>query len=96
MDCVVAGMTMATTRYLFGDDFTVSDYEMVGASSMNTLSLSIASEVNRTIEEWGCLIPAFEVSSESPTTIGLGDTFVGGFLLRLSKEIAQSIVESGK
>ena len=36
------------------------------------------------IEKCGCIcIPSYDVHTEKPTTIGLGDTFVGGFVLGL-------------
>ena len=96
VDCMISGMTMATTRYIHGDNFTVSEFEAVGASPKNILSLSIESEVNRQIAGWGCLLPAFEVTCESPTTIGLGDTFVGGFLLELAEIMEHSLKKVGQ
>jgi hypothetical protein len=35
-----------------------------------------------------CCVPAHVLVSETPTTVGLGDTFVGGFVAAL-REIAQ-------
>lgn len=96
VNCMISGMTMATTRYIHGDHFTVSDFEAVGASPKNVLSLSIENEVNLQIGGSGCLLPAFEVTCESPTTIGLGDTFVGGFLLELAKVMEHSLKKVGQ
>ncbi len=95
VSCAISGMTMATTRYIYGDNFTVANFQEVGASPRNQLISKIESEVNRQISDWGCLLPAFEVNCDSPTTIGLGDTFVGGFLLELSEILANNDVKAG-
>ena len=94
-DCAVSGMTMATTRYIYGDNITPTNFEDVAASPRNELISRIQSEVNDQISEWGCLLPAYEVDCPTPTTIGLGDTFVGGFILELSKLLANNDVKVG-
>ncbi len=82
-----SGMAMATTRYVYGDAFTVENFASTKALPRNIGALSIASVVNDRLGQTGLLVPAFEVECASPTTIGLGDSFVGGFLLELSTKL---------
>lgn len=83
VDSLLSGITMATTRYIFGDDFTVEDFVSTGQLSKNQRSLEMADSINNQLANFGHFIPAFNAVCESPTTIGLGDSFVGGFILGL-------------
>jgi ADP-dependent phosphofructokinase/glucokinase len=86
-DCVNSGIIMATTRYIYGDNFTKENFEATKLLPRNPTSSILAGQINNKISNFGLIIPAFEVSCTTPTTIGLGDSFVGGFLLELSKNI---------
>lgn len=86
--CVISGMVMATTRYVYGDGFTAQNFEATRTLPRNSVSLSLVEKINKEIGIAGTFIPAFEVNCATPTTIGLGDSFVGGFLLELSRNIA--------
>jgi ADP-dependent phosphofructokinase/glucokinase len=81
------GITMASTRYLHGDDFTVEDYAATGAREPGPLGARFAAEVEAVAGsaagELACE-PAYALDVPRPTTIGLGDTFVGGFLAALA------------
>ena len=88
-ECVDSGMAMATSRYIYGDDFTVKDYSNVCDLPRNPKSLQLSLAVNNGLSKVGQLLPAFEINCESPTTIGLGDSFVGGFLLELLKVLQE-------
>jgi ADP-dependent phosphofructokinase/glucokinase len=85
-ECVVSGMIMATTRYIYGDAFSIEDFESTKTLPRNADSLTLAKAVNRELGNSGVFIPAYEVNCLTPTTIGLGDSFVGGFLLELSHD----------
>ena len=86
-ECVVSGMVMATTRYIHGDAFSIENFESTRTLQRNVESLILAKAINRELADSGVFIPAYEVNSLTPTTIGLGDSFVGGFLLELSRNI---------
>ena len=78
---------MATTRYIHGDAFSIENFESTRTLQRNVESLILAKAINRELADSGVFIPAYEVNSLTPTTIGLGDSFVGGFLLELSRNI---------
>lgn len=74
------GITMATTRFRYGDDFSDIEYleteklpeESEGADFVLALQGLAGDNV--------CCLPSVEVKESKVTTIGLGDAFVGGFL----------------
>jgi ADP-dependent phosphofructokinase/glucokinase len=74
------GITMAGTRYRHGDAFTVEDYAAVGMSARHPGGAALAAALTERMGDAVCCIAAFDLDVEAPTTIGLGDTFVGGFL----------------
>lgn len=74
------GITMATTRYRFGDDFQRIDYINTGQLPVQETAAEFAHVINQIGKENIYCIPVSEVAEEKPTTIGLGDAFVGGFL----------------
>ncbi len=74
------GTTMATTRYIYGDDFTAELYCEIEAAAPNPDGAVLAGALAALRPNEICCIPVAYVACESPTTIGLGDAFVGGFL----------------
>jgi ADP-dependent phosphofructokinase/glucokinase len=74
------GITMATTRFRFGDDFTKADYEATGTLAAEEAGRKFAAEIEASLDGMLCCVPSFRVTETNVTTIGLGDTFVGGFL----------------
>lgn len=81
------GMTMASTRYCFGDDFTQVNYEEVSRYPLNERGSFFAQAINSLLGEHLVCVPAFTLNVEKPTTIGLGDSFVGGFIAALSRKL---------
>ncbi|MCL4249772.1 MAG: hypothetical protein KJ065_16625 [Anaerolineae bacterium] len=75
-----AGVTMATTRYCYGDDFTVEDYQEVESLPPGEEAAQLADALNQLPGNMICCVPVAHVEPSAPTTIGLGDAFVGGFL----------------
>jgi ADP-dependent phosphofructokinase/glucokinase len=71
---------MATTRFRFGDDFTGGDYAGTGALPPEDQGAAFAGEIQALLGDRVCCVPSFLVPEKNVTTIGLGDTFVGGFL----------------
>jgi ADP-dependent phosphofructokinase/glucokinase len=77
---LVGGITMATTRFRFGDDFTADDYERTGSLPVEDVGKAFAPQIETILGDRICCVPSFSVPETDVTTIGLGDTFVGGFI----------------
>ncbi|NUU18522.1 hypothetical protein HP550_14795 [Cellulomonas humilata] len=83
---LVGGITMASTRYRLGDEFTAEDYAATAATTLSGSTRRLASEVADLLGADACVVPALDLSDvAAPTTIGLGDSFVGGFLAALDR-----------
>lgn len=74
------GITMATTRFRFGDDFTVADYEETASLPPNQEGVVFAGELQKLLGDKIYCVPSVHVEGSHATTVGLGDAFVGGFL----------------
>ena len=79
------GVTMATTRFRFGDDFTAADYRDTSELPPAAGGAAFGAEIGRLAADSVCCIPSFQVREDRVTTIGLGDAFVGGFLPALAE-----------
>ncbi|MDR2631612.1 MAG: ADP-dependent glucokinase/phosphofructokinase [Spirochaetaceae bacterium] len=77
---LLGGIIMATTRFRFGDNFTAGDYAATGALPPEEQGVTFASEIHALLGDRVFCVPSFQVLEKNVTTIGLGDTFVGGFL----------------
>lgn len=75
-----AGVTMATTRFCFGDDFTAEDYNRIKRLSPREKSAAFAEAINQLPGRRFACVPVADVDQSKGTTVGLGDTFVAGFL----------------
>lgn len=79
-----AGVSMATARFRNGDEFTRKHYDAIENAAPTDENAAFASAINATAGDHFCCMPVADVSQEGGTTIGLGDAFVGGFLLALT------------
>jgi ADP-dependent phosphofructokinase/glucokinase len=77
---ILGGITMATARFRFGDDFSDRDYAETGALPPEAVGVAFAGKIQGLLGDQVCCVPSFLVPEKNVTTIGLGDTFVGGFL----------------
>ncbi|MEM6431334.1 MAG: PfkB family carbohydrate kinase [Deinococcota bacterium] len=75
-----AGMTMATARFCFGDGFTQKDCTWVETLSPNADGAAVSTALASLLGENIIVLPVADVAPPTPTTIGLGDAFVGGFI----------------
>jgi ADP-dependent phosphofructokinase/glucokinase len=83
---LVGGITMASTRYRLGDGFTADDYAVTGAMTPSPSAQRLTAEVAGLLGPDACVVPALDLTDvAAPTTIGLGDSFVGGFLAALDR-----------
>lgn len=81
--CLAGGIDLASARYRHGDDFTPSDVERIGDLPTHPGGTAFAAALGERLGEWVSCVPGRLIDCEVPTTIGLGDTFVGGFLAAL-------------
>ncbi len=77
------GVTMATTRFCYGDDFTVEHYKEIDRASPNKEGAHFAHALKALLGNTIACLPVAQVEPLKATTIGLGDAFVGGFLAAL-------------
>jgi ADP-dependent phosphofructokinase/glucokinase len=84
-EALLGGVTMASTRYTFGDDFDADDYRAVGRYPVHPQGAAMVEAVHEALGGSVCGVPAFVLTTPTPTTIGLGDSFVGGFLAALTR-----------
>ncbi|MHC1770438.1 MAG: ADP-dependent glucokinase/phosphofructokinase [Flexilinea sp.] len=74
------GITMAGTRFRFGDSFTILDYQDTETVKLQEQGVKFSTAINKLSHGKVCCLGCIEAEESSATTIGLGDAFVGGFL----------------
>ncbi len=74
------GVTMATTRFRYGDDFTVENYKEVESLAPNPEGAIFTGAITKLLGDAVWCEPVAQVEQSNATTVGLGDAFVGGFL----------------
>jgi len=79
------GTVMAATRYRHGDDFTDEDVDRLRRQPRRPESVAFAAALHERIGDTVRCVPGFALEVENPTTVGLGDTFVGGFLAAVTR-----------
>jgi ADP-dependent phosphofructokinase/glucokinase len=77
------GVTMATTRFCYGDEFIAEHYKKIERLSPNQEGSVFAEALKELLGNNICCVPIAHVEPPNATTIGLGDAFVGGFLAAL-------------
>lgn len=82
-ESLIGGITLATTRLIHGDNFNIEDYKNTKKLPLQEKSQEFVNKLNNSDEISS--FSSFEVTKKNLTTIGLGDTFVGGFLNELGK-----------
>jgi len=80
------GIAIATTRYRHGDDYTGQHYELVRNLPRRPAALAFAAALEERMGPVVRCLPGFAPEVAEPTTIGLGDTFVGGFLAAVQRK----------
>jgi ADP-dependent phosphofructokinase/glucokinase len=83
---LAGGVDMASTRYLHGDDMTAADYDAVARHDRHPAGSALVAALADGDEVVG--VPAYVLPTDRPVTIGLGDTFVGGFVAALARDPA--------
>lgn len=74
-----SAVRVSATRYRLGDGFTAADVRATGTMSRHRGGATVVHAVEQARED-AAGVAAFALDVADPTTVGLGDTFVGGFL----------------
>jgi len=74
-----SGITMATARFRYGDDFTENQFIQTQNLPVMKKGFLFSREIESKNSKIVC-VPSFEVTETDVTTIGLGDAFVGGII----------------
>ena len=82
------GTLMAATRYRHGDDFTGEDVDRMRRRPRRPASVAFAAALQKEMGDAVRCVPGFDLAVDDPTTVGLGDTFVGGFLASVARKDA--------
>jgi ADP-dependent phosphofructokinase/glucokinase len=84
--CLKGGITMATTRFRFGDNFNNKEqYFETEILEDGEIETQFANKFNSLTKDKSICIPSVKVEETDVTTVGLGDSFVGGFVSKLSE-----------
>jgi ADP-dependent phosphofructokinase/glucokinase len=79
------GIVIASTRYSHGDEYTDQDYELMRNRPRRTEAVEFAAALEDRVGGVVRCFPGFRLDVAEPTSIGLGDAFVGGFLAAVSR-----------
>lgn len=83
-DALDGGVTMAGTRFRVGDALTLEEYERTHRMPRQASAVAFAADLEARMPGRTAVVPAYALDTPAPTTIGLGDSFVGGFIAALS------------
>ena len=76
------GVTAATTRYCHGDHWGEAELREMRSRHPSDKNAGFAEGISESMADAVC-VPVPHVERRNPTTIGLGDAFVGGFMAAL-------------
>jgi ADP-dependent phosphofructokinase/glucokinase len=82
-DALRDGIVIASTRYSYGDDYTDEQQELTRGLPVRPEALSFATALEERMGAVVRCVPGFRLEVSQPTTVGLGDSFVGGLLASL-------------
>jgi sugar/nucleoside kinase (ribokinase family) len=85
-DTLDTGTVSAATRYCHGDDLTDEDLDRMRRRPRRSESVAFAAALRERMGDRVRCVPGFALDVAHPTTVGLGDTFVGGFLTALTRK----------
>jgi ADP-dependent phosphofructokinase/glucokinase len=77
---LMGAVTMAATRYRVGDGHAADDYADTSRLPAHDRGREFAAAIEERFPGGAVCVPAYAPATTAPTTIGLGDSFVGGFL----------------
>jgi ADP-dependent phosphofructokinase/glucokinase len=75
------GITMAATRFQWGDDFGAKEYEGTKLLDSKPVNKAFCEKITKLAGDMICCVPCKDLDFvKQPTVVGLGDFFVGGLL----------------
>ncbi|TCC22773.1 hypothetical protein E0H58_20535 [Kribbella speibonae] len=80
------GIVVASTRYTHGDNSTHDDYTRMQTHPRRPDAREFAATLEHRLGDTVRCLPALHLDTPTPTTIGLGDAFVGGFLAATAQQ----------
>ncbi|NYJ25477.1 ADP-dependent phosphofructokinase/glucokinase [Leifsonia shinshuensis] len=80
---LAGGIRAASARYLHGDGVTADDVARLESEAVPQAHRTVAEAIAASDPASIRCVPAYILHAENPTTIGLGDCFVGGLLAGL-------------
>ncbi len=80
---LASGIATATARYGYGDGWQAEDRDTVAALPVDPELALLADRVEGLLGGRAAVVPVPRVDVPVPTTVGLGDTFLGGFIAGL-------------
>lgn len=83
-EALQGGIVMAGARYRHGDTFTRAQHEDTARRARQDAGERFARELEARMPGRVCCEPALQLEAQRPTTVGLGDAFVGGFIAALA------------
>ena len=87
-DALLEATKLATTRFRLGDNISPSDLDETAKLKDDPEGGPFALEFNKLFsKDVAICVPAYEVTQDKVTTIGLGDTFVAGFLKQRADDL---------
>ena len=75
-----SGVSTAGARYLHADNVTRDDLDAMNGRERHPTGAALARAIEDLMPGSVCCVPAYALSPANPTTVGLGDAFVGGFI----------------
>ncbi|SED94052.1 ADP-dependent glucokinase/phosphofructokinase [Ruania alba] len=79
-----SGVVAAGTRYLVGDGATQAHHEATAQLPVQPSAAEVAAALESETDL--VCVPALHLTTDTPTTIGLGDTFIGGLVAALTTD----------
>ena len=87
-DALLEATKLATTRFRLGDNISKADLDETAKYKDDPDGGPFATSFNNLfIKDDAICVPAYEVVQDKVTTIGLGDTFVAGFLKQRAEDL---------
>lgn len=80
------GVTMAGTRFRVGDALDRDAYALTAQLPRQSAAVVFGALLESRFAGGIVVVPSYDIDTASPTTIGLGDSFVGGFIAALADE----------
>jgi ADP-dependent phosphofructokinase/glucokinase len=81
-EAITEGIALATTCLRFGDNFNLSDFLATKALPVSPKNLSFSETIN---SDSICCMPSLSIQEKQIHSVGLGDTFIAGFVSQLAK-----------